>query len=155
MNEHDQKILEAEIDHALKSLPELSAPSSLLPRVMTSVARRARLPWYRQSWEFWPAPLRYAALLVLLGCFGALCFASWQLTRAAGVQLALQEVAQSFGGVLAVVKALGLVLNGLVLALKHVNTIVLFSCLAAFALAWTLFLGLGSACVKLALARRQ
>ena len=155
MNPNYEKQLEAGIDRTLKSLPELQAPETLSARVMAAVARRTRLPWYRQSWELWPAPLRYAALAVMLGSFGGLCFASWQLTRAAGMQLALQEVAQPFSGVIAVVNAFLSVLNGLVVAVKRIHPAILLGCTAAFGFAWALFLGLGTACVKLALAGRQ
>ncbi len=152
MNPKYEQQLGAEIDQALKSLPDLPAPETLRARVMSAVTRRARLPWYRQSWEFWPAPLRYAALAVLLGSFGGLCFGSWQLTRAAGVQLAYQEVAQLFSGPMAVVNALLSVLNGLLLAVKHIHPAILLGCAAALGLAWALFVGLGTACVRLALA---
>lgn len=154
MNSDYEKNLEAEIDAALKGLPELRAPETLATRVMAAVTRRSVQPWYRQSWQFWPAPLRYVALALLLGSFAGLCFASWQLTRAAGTQLALQEVAQVLSPVIALWNALLAVLSGLLVALKHIHPAILFGCLAAFALAWACCVGLGTACVRLALARR-
>ncbi len=154
MNADYEKNLEAEIDGVLKDLPEVQAPSTLARRVMAAVRAREARPWYRQSWELWPAPLRYAALGVMIGSFAAFCFASWQLTRAAGTAEAWREVAQTFSGVGALLNALTAVLNGLVLACKHVNSFVLFGCLAFLTLAWGLCVGLGTACVRLALARR-
>ncbi|HEY5914753.1 MAG TPA: hypothetical protein VJA21_29535, partial [Verrucomicrobiae bacterium] len=59
-----------------------------------------------------------------------------------------------FSGVSVLYNAFVAVLNGLVIALRHVNPGILIGCLAVFALAWALFVGLGTACVKLALARR-
>lgn len=155
MNPDYEKRLEAEIDEVLKGLPELRAPEGLSSRVMAALARHTAQPWYRQPWELWPPALRFAALAVLLGSFGALCFAGWQLTRAAGVQLAIQEVAQPFSGVIALVNAFLSVLNGLVLAVKRIHPAILLGCVAALGFAWALFVGLGTACVKLALAGRQ
>ena len=154
MNPDYEKRLETEIDEALKGLPDLRAPAALSSRVMATLARRSFRPWYRQSWAMWPPALRYSALGILLASFGALCFASWELTRAAGVQLALQEVSQLFSGAIAFCSALLAVLNGLLLAAKHVHPAILVGSIAAFASAWALFVGLGTACAKLAFARR-
>ena len=154
MNPDYEKRLETEIDAALKALPELHAPETLSLRVMAAVGRRAVQPWYRQSWAMWPPRLRFAVLAILLGSFGALCFASWQLARAAGVQLALQEVAHAFSGVIAFCSALLAVLNGLLLAVKYIHPAILAGSIGAFACAWALFVGLGTACAKLAFARR-
>lgn len=154
MNPDYEKLLETEIDQALKGLPDLQAPETLARRVMATVARRTARAWYRQPWEVWPSPLRSVAVAILVGSFGGLCFASWALTRAAGVQLAVQEVAQAFSGVFALCNAFAAVLNGLVVALKQIHPLILFGCVSAFALAWALCLGLGTACVKLAWAKR-
>ncbi len=154
MNPDYEKRLQTEIDEALKALPDLPAPKTLSLRVMAAVTGRAIQPWYRQSWAMWPPRLRYAALGILLGSFGALCVASWELARAAGVQLALQEVAQLFSGVIAFCGALLAVLNGLLLAAKHIHPAILAGSIGAFACAWVLFVGLGTACAKLAFARR-
>ncbi len=154
MNPDYEKELELEVDQALRSLPELPAPRTLAPRILAAIRARTAQPWYRQGWQFWPAPLRYAALSLLLGSFGGLCFASWQLTRAAGVQLAWQEVSRTLAGVFALGNALLVVLNGLVLMLKQLNSAILLGCVAGLALAWGICLALGTACVKLAMARR-
>lgn len=154
MNSEYEKRLEKEIGEVLKGLPELRAPETFPSRVMAVVARRPLQPWYRQSWAMWPARLRYATLLFLLGSFGALCLASWQLARAAGVQLAVQEVAQLFSSAFAFCGALLTVLNGLLLAAKHVHPAILAGGIGAFACTWALFVGLSTACAKLAFARR-
>jgi hypothetical protein len=154
MNPDYEKHLEAEIDQALKGLPDLEAPETLTRRVMMTLARRTARAWYRQPWEFWPSPLRTLAVAILVSSFGGLCFASWMLMRASGVQLAVQEVAQAFSGVFALCNAFAAVLNGLVVALKQVHPAILFGCASAFALAWALCLGLGTVCVKLAWAKR-
>lgn len=58
-------------DRELRQLPEMKAPRSLAPRVMTAVRARAaaaETPWWLQSWARWPmyarAALFIAALLI-------------------------------------------------------------------------------------------
>jgi hypothetical protein len=149
-----EKNLEAQIDRALKGLPDLMAPSGLLPRVLQTIARRHSLPWYRQPWQMWPPALRLVTMVFLLASCGALCAACWQLTRAAGFSVASQEVAQTFSGVTAIWNALNVLLSALVLVVKHFGTLFMIGCGLALALGYAICVGLGTACVRLAYARR-
>lgn len=154
MNTEYEKILEQRIDRELKALPELAAPRDLARRVRLALEARAALPWYRQPWQMWPAPVRAATLVFLLAGFGSLCFASYQLTRAAGLANAWLEVRGLFAGfdvIWQVANALG---SALAFAFKRLGTGILLGCLAATALAWAACVGLGTMWVKLALARR-
>jgi len=154
MDSHHQEELELEIDRLLKDLPALKAPAALAPRVLSALARRKALPWYRQPWPTWPVSLRVAALLFMLGSCGALCFACYQLTRAAGFSIASQELAQTFswlGSVWNVLSALG---NAAVLTIKHFGTWFIAGCCFAGVLGYAICVGLGTACVRLAYARR-
>src|SRR5262245_18790950 len=63
----DQK-LEQFIDQALRQQPTLRAPASLQARVLTELARRAALPWWRCSFSHWPM----AAKAIFVGACGAL-----------------------------------------------------------------------------------
>jgi len=154
MNSEYEKRLEAQIDQALKTLPELAAPGSLLPRVRQSIASRRTLPWYQQPWQMWPTPLRTVTLVFLLTCCGTLCAACWQLTRAAGFSAATQELAQTFSGISALWNAVNVVLGALVLVAKHFGTAFMVGCGLALAFGYAVCLGLGTACVRLAFARR-
>jgi len=154
MNPEYEKKLEAEIDAAFKGLPELQAPSTLARRVLAKTTQRVSVPWYRQSWEMWPAGLRFAALTLMLGSFCVLCVATWQLTRAAGWTVAAQEVGQTFSGVISILNAANALVSGMALAIKHLHPAILGGCLALFILVWSTCVGLGTAFVKLALARR-
>ena len=58
MNPDYDKQLEAAISRELKALPELAAPAALASRVMAAIEQRARVPWYRRSWQTWPVALR-------------------------------------------------------------------------------------------------
>jgi hypothetical protein len=154
MNSDKDRRLEQRIDRELKALPELAAPLDLARRVRKAIEARTALPWYRQSWEMWPTPVRWAAMAFLLTAFGSLCFASFQLTRAAGAANALAEVRGMFAGAELAWRVLGTLLTALVLAIKQLGTGFLLGCLAATALAWISCVGLGTMWVRLALARR-
>lgn len=154
MNPEHEKNLEAQIDRVLKGLPELSAPRTLLPRVLQTIARRHSLPWYQQPWQMWPAALRVTAMVFLLASCGALCAACWQLTRAAGFSAASQELAQTFSGLSGLWNAVNVLLSALVLVLKHLGTLFIVGCGVALAFGYAICLGLGTACVRLAYARR-
>lgn len=154
MNSDHEKRLESEIDAALKSLPELKAPQRLAQRVLARTTQRAAVAWHRQSWEMWPTGLRAAALAVMLGSFAVLCIASWQLTQAAGMTLAAQEVGRLFSSLASVWNVVSAIVFSLVLALKHIHPALLAGAFLVLALAWSTCIGLGTAFVKLALARR-
>ena len=154
MNAEYEKNLEAQIDRALKGLPELMAPSTLLPRVLESVSRRHALPWYRQPWQMWPVGLRISTMVFLLALCGGLCVACWQLTRAAGFATASQEVAQTFSGITAIWNVLNVLLGAIVIVVKHLGTGFMIACGVALALGYGICVGLGTACVRLAYARR-
>jgi hypothetical protein len=152
MNE-DEKRLEAQIDRELKALPEVAAPATLVARVMATLERRARAPWYRQSWQAWPVPAQAACLLVLLTAFGMLCFAPWSLPQVGTVGVVTHKVAAFTLSVSALWQALTSLGAAVALALKQLGAGFLIGALLALGLAWAVCLGLGTACAKLALAR--
>ncbi|NBQ57392.1 MAG: hypothetical protein EBU32_03175 [Opitutaceae bacterium] len=47
----------------LRDQPPRRAPAALESRVRAELARRATLPWWQQSYAFWPAPIRIAFLV--------------------------------------------------------------------------------------------
>jgi hypothetical protein len=154
MNFEQEKQLEQEIDRALKELPQLDAPPTLMRRVMQAVENRRSLHWYNQPWQYWPLGLRIAALTFLCLLFGGVCVASWHLTRAAGLTAAMQELGGTFSGVTTVWNIVTVLLNAIVLVVKHLGTGFMIGCLMVFALGYALCLGLGTAYVRLAFARR-
>ena len=153
MNPEYEK-LEQQIDGVLKRLPDLAAPRHLLPRVMETIARRQALPWYHQPWQMWPTALRALTLVFLLTSCGALCFACWQLTRAAGFTAASQELAQTFSGLTALWNAVNVLLGAVMLVAKHFGTAFIVGCGVALAFGYAVCVGLGTACVRLAYTRR-
>lgn len=149
-----EKQLEREIDRELKALPELPAPPGLTARVRLTIERRAEQAWYRQPWQMWSTALRAASLALLLVLFAGLCLL--------GVWLGHSDILVGAAGrlspLLASVSAGGNALNALwgagVLAVKQVGTGLLWAGAVALVIGYGMCLGLGTMCVRLALARR-
>ncbi len=154
MNPETDRNLEIQVDQALKALPELQAPRTLMPRVLAALAARAAVPWYRQPWPAWPLGWRVAALTFLLASFGCLCLASFQLTRAAGFTLALQELAQSLSWLGSLWNVLATLGGAAVLVIKHLGAGFLLACAFAGLLGYAVCIALGTACIRLAYARK-
>ena len=155
MNANYDSELEARVDRALKSLPPLAAPTTLAPRVMAVIASRAVAPWYRQPWPAWPVPMRAAALVILAAFFASLCLGAWRLPDTESYLAATRHAAGWFSGLTTLWNALNALIGTLAQAVQQLGRGILLGCLAAVALAWATCLGLGTACLRLALARRQ
>ena len=155
MRPDNQHELECQVDRVLKRLPEVSAPRTLLPRVLASVRARAAMPWYRQSWQAWPMPLQVATIFVLVASFGGFFFAAWELSRAAGYAAVRQEIGEMLSGVAVVGNVLGVLINAIRLVIERLGTAFIIGCLAAAALAYSIFIGLGTVYVRLAFSQRR
>ena len=154
MNLEYEKELEAAIDRELKGLPELPAPDTLALRVMVAIESRAKVAWYRQPWEMWPAPLRMGSLALLLALFGGLCFGGWRLAQGEAFIGATHKLGQWLAGVSALGNTLSVLLGAVVLAVKQLGTGFLVAALMAVAVGYAVCLGLGTVCVRIAFARR-
>jgi hypothetical protein len=154
MNTQYEKRLEQEIDRELKALPELTAPSSLAQRVMSSIQQKAEVPWYARSLMEWPVPLRVAAMLFLVALFGGLCVVVWQVRQAGAFGDAFQPVLSFVAQARTFLVAVGVLLQAVVLAAKHLGTAFLVACLAAVLMGYVFCLGLGSLWLRVAFAKR-
>jgi len=154
MNVNYDSELELRVDRELKSLPLLAAPPTLAPRVMAAIASRAAAPWYQQPWQAWPIPARAAALMVLVVFFGSLCLGVWRLPDTEGYLAASRHATGWLSFLTTIWNAMNAVLGTLAEAVQQLNRVILIGCLTAVALAWAICLGLGTACLRFALARR-
>jgi hypothetical protein len=154
MNSEYERELESEIDRELARLPQLEAPATLARRVLLAVEQRRGLRWYNMPWQNWPMVLRITALALLSILFGALCVASWQLTKAAGVSAAFQEVASLFSGLTTLWNIVNVLLGAIVLVAKHLGTGFIIGCVFVAGSGYALCLGLGTAWLRIASARR-
>ncbi len=73
--DHSHDNWEAALDRQLKALPDRPAPATLVPRALALLAARARRPWYRQTWLFWPRWAQAGSLVAVSFVLGALTFA--------------------------------------------------------------------------------
>jgi hypothetical protein len=75
MNKMTPEELEKFIHQQLRGLPARRAPDSLESRVRSAIEQRAAIPWYHQSWSYWPAAIRAlflaSATLVTSGVIAA------------------------------------------------------------------------------------
>jgi len=151
--EYDEE-LEAMIDRELKGLPELPAPDVLASRVMSAIGNRAKVAWYRQPWQMWPAALRLGSLVLLLALFGGLCLAGWRLAQGEAFIGATHEFGRWLSSVSALGNTLSVLLGAVVLAAKQLGTGLIVAVLAAVAIGYLICLGLGTVCVRIAFAQR-
>src|SRR5438034_285283 len=121
MNQDYDKRLEAEIDRALKGLPEITAPRAFSARVMAAIETRLALPWYRQSWQAWPVAVRAVSLTALLALFAGLCFGTWEISHGASFAAAMHEVGRFFALVAALWSALNVLMATVVLVIKNLG----------------------------------
>jgi hypothetical protein len=149
-----EKRLEIEVGRVLKDLPDLEAPSSLLGQVISRLEERANLPWYRRSWQTWPAPLRVALLMTLLTLFIGLCLAGREFTHSGMAMAAAHRVGEWFSGLGAIANTLAVLLNSLCLVLKKLGTGFVILCLFAVGLAYVMCVGLGTMYMRLTFAKQ-
>ncbi|WP_404424539.1 hypothetical protein [Nibricoccus sp. IMCC34717] len=79
--------LESFVHATLRATPARRAPVSLEQRVLAQIARRAALPWYRQSYRHWPAGARIGFLVTsaaLAALALVLCYALFRNGFGAG-----------------------------------------------------------------------
>ncbi len=65
--ENPDEPLARALHQTLRALPPRRAPRTLEARVFAELARRAALPWWRQSFAHWPLPARALFLLASAG----------------------------------------------------------------------------------------
>jgi len=154
MNPNYEHELAARIDRELKSLPPLSAPPSLAPRVMARLAAQAEVAWYRRAWPTWPMALRVASLLVLLASFGGWCFAGWQASHAPSVTAATEKVSRAFALVSLAATTVSALGNAAAQVARHLGTGFIVAGVAVAALGYAACVAFGSFYLRFAFARR-
>jgi hypothetical protein len=154
MNSDYDRQLEAAISRELKALPEVAAPGVLANRVMAALDQRARVPWYRCSWQTWPVVLQTVSLIVLLALFGGLCFGGWQLSQAEATTFTLHRVGEWFSGISMIENTFNVLVNAAVLVVKKLGTGFIITCLVAAGIGYAMCVGLGTVYFRLVFAKR-
>lgn len=148
MNPDYEKQLEARVRRELDALGELPAPPALANQIMRVLEQRAAAPWYHRAWPTWPLGLRLASLTVLLGAFVGLSFGAWQLTRTITT---MEQAATWFADAQALWRTVSVLGNVITTFAGNLSTGVIVTALALLFAAGAACIGLGSACVRLAL----
>ena len=151
MNSDNQEQFEIEIDRELRALPDLPAPSTLAPRVMAAIGRRAAVPWFARSWPEWPVAAQAGSFLLLAGLFGGLCYGGWHLGQVEFVRAAGSEIARGVSALGALLGSARIIFAMLFHSVTSLGTGVVLGGLAAAALAYALFLALAACSYRLVL----
>jgi hypothetical protein len=152
MRDYEQQLAER-IDCEFKALPELQAPPALAGRILSAVARRAARPWYRRSWQAWPAPVQAASVPVLLALGGGLCWGVFALARALAAAPAFQSLTANAAGLRVIWRTLSVLGDAAILCCRQVGPGVCAGILAALFLAYAACIGLGTLSLRLAIVR--
>jgi hypothetical protein len=150
LNESDLRAL---IDRELRQLPELPAPATLVHRVMLAVHAKARLPWWKRPWLIWPLWARLISALWLLAAVGAVCYAAGATLDALTLGYLWAEVGAKLKSLLPAGQGMLALLNALVLVLRAWGQPVLLVGTAIVLTWYFAFVGLGTACFRVALRR--
>jgi len=148
MNPDYEKQLEARVREELDTLGDLTAPPALSQRIMERLTTQPAAPWYRRAWPTWPVGWQMASLLVLIAACGGLSLGGWELLRVINAQEATRT---GLAEAQALWRTAGVLLNIGGTFLNRLSPTVLITGFALFFTASALCLGLGSACVRLAL----
>lgn len=136
--------LEQKIHAVLREQPTRRAPMSLEDRVLGEIARRQVLPWWHQSFSYWPTPVRLAFLVVASGLVAVALLYSMQLMGVVG-ESAVQNIFQPVVGAWQTLKVAGTAIAGLFsVTLPEISSTWLYGGLAVLGGAYAVMLGLGA-----------
>lgn len=94
MNKMTPDKLEQLIHRELRALPPRRAPRTLESRVLAALEHQALIPWYHQSWTYWPAPFRLVFLIVGTLVAGSILIGGFLLIQGADTAVIMAEVSQ-------------------------------------------------------------
>ncbi len=154
MNPEFENQLAAQVQQELNALGELSAPPALAGRILRTIEQRTATPWYRSAWQTWPVVLQGASLVALLVLFGGICYGLAELSHAAQLSPAGQQAGEWFAWLGVLWKTAEVLSDAVLTAFRHLGMGILMGGALVLCAAYAACVGLGTACVRLALARR-
>ena len=134
----------------LDALEELPAPPALANRILRAIEQRAAAPWYRQSWSAWPFALRMASLTALVLLFVGICFGS----QAAEHSTAASQATGWFAGLGVIWKTLSVLAGAVGATIQSLGNGLVVGVAVLLLATYAAGIGLGTAYVRLAMARR-
>jgi hypothetical protein len=154
MNSHDDKAWETRLDKALKGLPELAAPAGLTEKTMARLQQRQKPSLIFQPWPTWPLWLRAVSLVSMLAFVGGICFVKWEFAQSVFGQKVMRSVNDHFSDWSVAMGTLDTLGRAAVAVAHHLNSWVLLLCLVSATVTYFACIGLGTAAVRFAFARR-
>ncbi|MEO6182732.1 MAG: hypothetical protein ABIP71_06480 [Verrucomicrobiota bacterium] len=151
MNSQYEKQLEESIRRELNALGELSAPPALANRVLRLLEQRVAKPWYRQAWQTWPRPLQGVSIAGLMALFGGICFGVVLLSQAAEASPVGQRAGEWFAWFEVLWRTASVLVNAIVVAFHQLGMGIVMGGIMALIAAYAACVGLGAACVRLAM----
>ena len=146
--------LERLIHRTLRELPLRRAPHSLESRVLTAIAQRAALPWWRRSFGHWPPPARIAFLVLSAGLVKvALMAAVWVMGGFDGAQFK-DAFAPQFAWLEATSAVVSSVVEFFDLVVRNIPSLWLYGGLAFVATMYAALFGLGATAYRTLYANR-
>ncbi len=136
--------LEQKIHAVLREQRPRRAPSSLEARVLGEIARRQTLPWWQQSYAYWPNAAKLSFLVIATGVAGAILLLSMQLLGVVSADSVRQLIAP-VQGAWNTLRVAGSALAGLIKpSLPELSSTYLYAGLAIVVGAYAVMLGLGA-----------
>lgn len=136
--------LEQLIHRELRALPPRRAPRSLEGRVLAALEHRASLPWWHQSWSYWPAAVRAAFLAFATGISTAAVVAVTLFSRGASAEALSAQVGQRLQIFSQLYAAGAWVADLTVRSFGAIPSLWLYGALAAIVALYATFFGLGA-----------
>ena len=140
--------LEALIQRELNNLPGISAPATLLPRVLQAIRAQSVRPWWQQSWAAWPAQIQTVSLATLTLVALALSVGggwAWHGASLSPTANGWREALPALGNT---------VVNTALSLFRHAGTAWLLAGLTAVTLMYLTCVGVGTLCVRLVISKR-
>ena len=140
--------LESQIDVALKDLPPVKAPATLVARVLSVLAARAQRPWWQHVWWDWPLAAKAAYFLLALAIIGAVGGGGVILDD--GVVAYSQQATEHLAPVVSLWDTMLTLVNAVSLLWQDTARPWLLYVLSFAGLLYLICVGLGTACVHYA-----
>jgi hypothetical protein len=151
MNPELEQKLEADVDCALRGLPDLVAPPGFLARTMAALQRPAA--WLPVGlWNKWPLPVRVAFLSVALSLLAASIF-GWRAIEPGVFAAVYRSAAPAIAGAKCFWSVLLALTGAGALAVEHLGKGVMLICALAALTASAICGGFGSVLIRFALGR--
>ncbi len=138
---------ESLVTRVLSEQPPRRAPVNLETRVWAELARRAVLPWWHQSYAFWPAPIR-VVFIMLSAVLAAGCVAGLSVLFQGPAHNFAARFAAQFSGVDHAVDGMVASFSTTLTLWRAVPPIWVYGGLAMLGAAYGLLIGVGAAAYR-------